>query len=47
MFTLLSTAGVPTPVLIVVPLGERIISVMAGPLGAPRKVEKRGSGGGG
>ena len=37
MVTLLYTAGVKTPVLTVVPLGERILLVTAGPLGTPRK----------
>ena len=37
MVTLLSTGGVKTLGLTVAPLGERILSVKAGPLEAPRK----------
>ena len=42
MVTLLSTAGVQTPGLTLIPLGERRILVRAVPLGAPRKVDKEG-----
>ena len=42
MVTLLSTAGVQTPGLTVVPLGERRLLVTSGPLGVPRKGERKG-----
>ena len=44
MVTLLSTDGVQTPGLTVVPLGERRLLVTSGPLGAPRKGEKKEGG---
>ena len=44
MVTLLSTAGVQTPRLTMVPLGERRLLVRAVPLGAPRQEEKKGEG---
>ena len=44
MFTLLSTAGVPTPVLTVVPPGEIRFLVTAVPIGLHRKGEQKGGG---